>query len=314
MTVVIVSDKSTKVTRVLPNLLDDLPGQPTAKKTENLRKLYANAGGDPSYITDSNSDSILTQLNSHRSRVASDGGFVLSNSNTLRAIIFAMQNGITSASASAYSPDFGVKLVSTGSTFITKVYDLFGRDMRISTGTFESTTDAGFNVLKNAAAATMISESSFLGGQGMILGVSLHDGDAGSSSSQAVKGMYMSDNANATGVGVGYLESNQGGVSRFYYKQTSGTMVNISYDQTSNYKKYSGLVGYMSNSNSKVEIYENGSLKTTSTAAQSDLTAVTIFPTISALSANSFIRESWLVKNTSQTLAIALSNYLNKSV
>ncbi|WP_368567487.1 hypothetical protein [Acinetobacter baumannii] len=314
---VIQSNVEVLVTKNFPNVLDGLTT--TADRTNVLKRLYAGTGEDASYITDANSDSIYTKLNAHRLRVANDGGVVLSVPNTLRAIIFAIKNGIgatiSAADWSAYSPDFGVKFVSVGSATITKVYDLSGRDMRISLGTFDRSTDGGFNVLKNTAASTMIAEGFFVGGQGMILGSSLHDADSGSSASQAVKGMYMSDNANSSGAGVGYLETNQGGTSRLYYKRASdSSMQNIGYDQTTNYKKYSGLVGYMSNSNNKVEIYENGLLKTTSTMAQIDLSAVNIYPTISAPALNSLLRESWLIRSTSQSLAIALSNHLNKSV
>ncbi|MFV5640727.1 hypothetical protein [Acinetobacter oleivorans] len=312
MAVVIQSNNVYTGNKALPNIIDSITQ--TSSKTQFLKKLYATINGDTSYITDANSDVLFDSLKAHRTRVLADGGLIPSLANTLRAFIFAHQNSLVIANYSAFAADFGIKLVGTSNT-ITKLYDIAGRDMKVNSGTFERATDAGFNVLKNTATSTLISESYILGNQGMILGSSLHDADAGSSSSAAVKGMYMSDTANGSGVGVGYLESNQGGSSRLYYKlQANNTMTSLPYDQTVNYKKYSGLVGYLSNSNNRVEIYENGNLKAGATAAQVDLSAVNIYPVISALSLNSFIRESWIIRNTSQNLAMLLSNYLNKSV
>lgn len=309
MSVVIMSNKAYTGNKALPNIMDSITE--TASKTQFLKKLYATVGGDPSYITDQNSDSLFLSLKTHKNRVIADGGIVLSLAGTLRGIIFSIQNSLTSTIFSAYSPDFGVKLIGNS---VTKMYDISGRDMVMSSGSFEKATDAGFNVIKNTATSTLIANNFLVGGQGMILGSSLHDADAGSSSSQAVKGMYMSDTANASGIGVGYLESNQGGTSRLYYKRLAdGVMTNLPYDQSTNYRKYSGLVGYMSNSNNRVEIYENGVLKAGASAAQVDLSTTNIYPVISALSLNSYIRESWIIKSTSQNLAVTLSNYLNKS-
>lgn len=310
MAVVIQSNNVYTGNKALPNIIDSITQ--TSSKTQFLKKLYATINGDTAYITDANSDVLFDALKAHRTRVLADGGLIPSLANTLRALIFANQNSLVSANYSAFAADFGIKLV--GNT-VTKLYDIAGRDMKVNSGTFERATDAGFNVLKNTATSTLISESYILGNQGMILGSSLHDADAGSSSSQAVKGMYMSDTANGSGVGVGYLESNQGGFSRLYYKrQVDNVMTSLSYDQVGNYKKYSGLVGYLSNSNNRVEIYENGVLKNGAAAAQVDLSAINIYPVISALSLNSFIRESWIIRSTSQNLAMLLSNYLNKSV
>ncbi|MBP2603670.1 hypothetical protein J2770_001045 [Acinetobacter calcoaceticus] len=289
------------------------PNTETPTKTIFLKKLYALAGEDANYITDANSVDIFAALNNHRLRVNADGGLILSLANTLRALVFAKKNLIQAANFSAYSADFGVKLLGSSNTVV-KLYDLSGRDMKVLSGAVERSTDQGHNVLKNTAIATLIALSPISGNQGMILGSSLHDADAGSSSSQAVKGMFMSDNAAASGVSLGYLESNNGGISRLYYRRAVDSQTtNVSYDQTNNYKRYTGLVGYLSNSNNRVEIYDNGVLKNAATAAQVDISTATIYPTISALSLNSFLRESWIIRSTDQLLAIALSNYLNKS-
>ena len=297
-------------TRVLPNIIDNITD--TATMTEYLKKILATVGGDVSYVTDANSDALFNTLKAHRARVIADGGRVLSIANTLKAIIFAHKNALIDSDYSAYAPDFGIKL--SGSTVI-KVYDLSGRDMRVLTGVIEQTVDAKHNVITNLNAATLIATSSIIGATGLILGSSLHDGDAGSSTTQTARGMYLSDNADGTGAGVGSLETNNGGISRLYYKRASDSvMTSLPYDQTANYKKYSGLVGYMSNSNSRVEIYENNVLKAGSNAAQIDLSAINLYPTISMPALNSFIRESWLIRSTSQVLAQSLSSHLDKSV
>lgn len=312
MAAAVKSDGLYKGNKIVPNAMDYITETPT--KTIFLKKLYALAGEDANYITDANSVDIFASLNNHRLRVNADGGLILSLANTLRALVFAKKNLITAANFSAYSADFGVKLLGSSNTVV-KLYDLSGRDMKVLSGAVERSSDQGHNVLKNTAISTLIALTSMTGNQGMILGSSLHDADAGSSSSQAVKGMFMSDNAAASGVSLGYLESNNGGFSRLYYRRAAdGQTTNVSYDQTNNYKKYTGLVGYLSNSNNRVEIYENGVVKGAATAAQVDISAATIYPTISALSLNSFLRESWLIRSTDQQLAIALSNYLNKSI
>lgn len=310
MATVIQSNMQYVGTRVLPNIIDNITD--TATMTEFLKKLLSTVDGDVSYITDANSNVLFNTLKAHRARVIADGGRVLSIANTLKAIIFAVQNSLTSSDYSAYAPDFGVKL--SGSTII-KVYDLSGRDMRVLVGAIEQAVDAKHNVIKNLNTATLIATSSIVGATGLILGSSVHDADVGGSTPQSVRGMYLSDNAAATGTGVGSLETNNGGISRLYYKlQVNNTMTSLPYDQTANYKKYSGLVGYLSNSNNRVEIYENGVVKYGATAAQVDLSTSNIYPTISMPALNSMFRESWIIRSTSQNLAQSLSAYLNKSI
>lgn len=309
MATVIQSNNLYAGTKVLPNIIDSITS--TTAKTEYLKKLLATSGGDISYVNDMNSGALFSTLKAHRARVVADGGIILSLANTLKAIVFATQNSLSSPNYSAYAPDFGLKM--NGSTVV-KMYDISGRDMRVLVGIFERSADLGCNVIKNLNSGTLIAESSINGAQGLILGSSLHDGDAGGSTTQTARGMYLSDNVGGTGTGIGSLETNNGGISRLYYKRpVDNTLTNLPYDQTANYKKYSGLVGYMSNSNTRVEIYENGVLKAGASAAQVDVSASNIYPVVSVPAVNSLFRESWLIRSTSQPLAIALSNYLNKS-
>lgn len=299
------------------NIMDSITS--TAKRTKYLQSLLANIGGDTSYITDSNSDAIYTTLNTHRIRVEEDGGTVISLARTLNAFVFARKNSITDpALCSAYSPNFGVKKSGTS---VIKIYDLNGRDFELLTPTasFELTVDSGLNVIKSLNQATMISKTAIAGNQGMILGACVHDVDPSSTSTLTVRGMFMMDNPNGTGAGLGYLETNYGGLARQYYKTVGDVMTSLSYGQGANYKKYSGLVGYLSNTGTsqgvpRVEIYENGSVKSGVSASQKDLSALSIYPTMSMLSLNSFFNESWIIRSTSQPLAIALSSYLNRGV
>lgn len=307
----------TAIPTTQPNILDYLTT--TSDRTSQLKKLISTVpGGDVAYITDSNSDSLYNTLQNHRLRVAGDKGEVISTARTLNAIIFAAKNSITSANASAYSPDFGVKFNGTS---VIKIYDLYGRDIEILTPTasFELTEDSGLTVIKNLNQATMISKTAITGNAGMILGACAHDVDPSSTSTLTVRGMFMMDNPNGTGTGLGYLETNYGGLARQYYKTVGDVMTNLSYDQGTNYKKYSGLVGYLSNTGTsqgvpRVEIYENGSVKSGVSASQKDLSALLIYPTVSMTSLNSFFNESWIIRSTSQPLAIALSSYLNRGV
>ena len=310
-----ISDKASLIKS--ENIMDSITS--TNNRTTYLKGLLANIGGDSSYITDSNSDAIFTTLNTHRLRVEGDGGTVLSLARTLNAFVFARKNSITDpALYSAYSPNFGYKKSGTS---VIKVYDLNARDFELLTPTasFELTEDSGLNVIKNLNQATMISKTAIAGNQGMILGACVHDIDPSSTSTLTVRGMYMMDNPNGTGAGQGYLETNYGGLARLYYKTTGDVMTSLPYDQGVNYKKYSGLVGYMSKIETsqgvpRVEIYENGSIKAGSNADQKNISALSIYPTMSMLSLNSFFNESWIIRSTSQTLAIALSNYLNRGV
>ncbi|HFG6953825.1 hypothetical protein [Acinetobacter baumannii] len=297
-------------TKVLSNIIDY--HTTTESRLKYLKQLLVAAGGDFSYVTELNADSIHATLKAHRKRVVDDGGFVPSMSNTLKAIIFALKNGLTSDIYSAYSPNFGFK---KNGTSVIKVYDINGRDYELLSGQLEIAVDGKLNVIKNLSTSTMISKvNSIAGGLGMILGACVHDADAGSSSSLSVRGMYMSDNPNASGTSLGHIETNAGGQTRLYYRrQADDVLTSLPYDQTTNYKKFAGLVGYMSNSNTRVEIYENGALKAGATAGQKDISNATIYPTMSMLSLNSLFNESWIIKSNSQTLAIALSNYLNRS-
>lgn len=311
MAYLIKSNKAYTGNKVLPNVIDYLAT--TASRMEHLKKLLVSVGGDASYITELNADSIHNTLKTHRTRVVNDGGNVPSMADTLKAIIFALKNSLTSDIYSAYSPNFGLKMNGTS---VIKVYDLNGRDYELLSGQLERAVDGNLNVIKNLATSTMISKvNSLAGGQGMILGACVHDADAGSSSSLSVRGMYMSDNPNASGTSLGHIETNSGGQTRLYYRrQADDVLTSLPYDQTTNYKKFAGLVGYMSNSNTRVEIYENGALKAGATAGQKDISTATIYPTMTMLSLNSLFNESWIVKSNSQALAIALSNYLNRSI
>lgn len=310
MATVIQSNNVYVGTKSLPNIIDSITS--TSAKTEYLKKLLASANLDSTYITDVNSDAIFNTLKLHRTRVISDGGIVLSLAITLKAIVFAFKNSLTSSIYSAYSPEFGLKM--NGSSVI-KIYDLSGRDYELLSGSLERSIDGAMNVVKNLITSTMISkQNSIAGGTGMILGACVHDADIAASSSLTVRGMYMSENAAATGTGLGYLETNYGGQARLYYKRAADdVMTNLPYDQSVNYKKFAGLVGYLSNSNNRVEIYENGVIKAGATAPQKDISASSIYPAMSMLSLNSLYSESWIIKSTSQSLAIALSNHLNKS-
>lgn len=306
MATVIQSNKQYTGTKVLPNIIDSISS--TADKVAFLKKLYATVSNDTSYITSQNADALFGTLKAHRERVIADGGIVLSMAHTLRAIVFAAKNALSTANYSAWSPDFGLKLV--GSTAV-KMYDLSGRDLEASSGTMFKALDNNLNVVSTNATASMLRTSAFTGSAGIIIGSCSHDIDNGTST--LIRAPSLFQNAAGTGTQIANIENNIGNVARFSYTLASGTAANINYTQVGpNYSKYAGIVGLSVGSGSSY-LYENGNQKATSATASKDLTGVAIYPGITISSANSFLNESWMINSTSQALAQALSMHLNKT-
>lgn len=308
MATVIQSNKAYTGSKVLPNLIDSISN--TADKTAYLKKLYASVQGDSSYITSANADSIFSTLKTHRERVLADGGIVLSLAQTLRAIIFAVKNSLTTANYSAVSPEFGVKLSGIN---VTKVYDLAGRDQEVSTGSFTRSIDNNLNVISAATQSSLISKAASLtGGVGIIIGSSSHD--INSDTTSLVRSPTILQNAAGTGSSLINIENNNGNVARLSYVLGSGSNVSMSYSQAgAAYLKYAGIVG-ISIGGGATNLYENGTQKATSATVSKDLTAIALYPASTISSANSFLNESWVINSTSTELAQALSIHLNKSV
>lgn len=307
MATVIQSNKAYTGSKVLPNIIDGITT--TADKTSYLKKLYASVQGDTTYITSANADSLFSTLKTHRDRVLADGGIVLSLAMTLRAIIFADKNTLTSANYSAYSAGFGVKL--SGSTVV-KVYDLAGRDQTAVTGSFTRTIDGNLNVVSASVASSLVAATAFTGGAGTIIGSSSND--VNSDATSLVRAPALLQNAAGTGSRYMDVENNNGNVARLSYMLTSGTVTSVNYNQVgANYLKYAGIAG-ISIGGGASTIYENGTQKSTSATASKDLTGLAIYLGSTISSANSFLNESWVINSTSTALAQALSVHLNKSV
>lgn len=308
MAIVIQSNKQYTGSKVLPNLIDSLTT--TADKLSFLKKLYASVQGDSGYITSANADSLFSTLKTHRDRVLTDGGIVLSLAQTLRAIIFSLKNSLTTANYSAVSPEFGVKLLGTS---VVKVYDLAGRDQEVLAGSFTRTIDGNLNVISAAAAASLISKAASLtGGVGIIIGSSSHD--INSDTTSLIRSPTILQNGAGTGGSLINIENNNGNVARLSYVLGTGSSSSMSYSQAgAAYLKYAGIVG-ISIGGGATNLYENGTQKATSATASKDLTAIALYPASTISSANSFLNESWAINSNSTTLAQALSIHLNKSV
>lgn len=307
MATVIQSNKAYTGSKVLPNIIDGITT--TTDKTSYLKKLYASVLGDSAYITSANADSLFSTLKTHRDRVIADGGIVLSLAQTLRAIIFALKNSLTTANYSAVSPEFGVKLSGIN---VTKVYDLAGRDQEVLTGSITRTIDGNLNVISAAAPASLISKAASLtGGVGIIIGSSSHD--INSDTTSLVRSPTILQNAAGTGTSFINIENNNGNVARLTYTVASGSTTTASYSQVgAGYLKYAGIVAITNATN--MFFYENGVQKSTATTTPKDYTGIALYPASTISSANSFLNESWVINSTSTALAQALGIHLNKSI
>lgn len=308
MATVIQSNKAYTGSKVLPNIIDGITT--TADKTAYLKKLYASVQGDTTYITSANADSLFTTLKTHRERVLADGGIVLSLAQTLRAIIFAVKNSLTTANYSAVSPEFGVKLSGIN---VTKVYDLAGRDQEVLAGSFTRSIDNNLNVVSAATLSTLISKAASLtGGSGTIIGSSSND--INSDTTSLVRSPTLLQNGAGTGSSLLNIENNNGNVARLSYVLNTGSSSSMSYSQVgASYLKYAGIVG-VSIGGAATTFYENGNQKSTSATASKDLSAISLYPASTISSANSFLNEGWVINSTSTALAQALSVHLNKSI
>lgn len=308
MTTVIKSNKAYTGNKSLPNILDFVTT--AAERKSYLIDTYAKVSNDTSYITDSNADSLFTKLTTHRNRVLADGGIVPSLAMTLRAIIFAAKNSLTTSQYTALSADFGVKM---NGSIVTKVYDLAGRDHEPSAGAFTKNTVGSLtNVSASVISSLMHKAAKFTITSGMILGSS--SDDILSDAVSKITAPLLLPNAAGTGsVLHGSVESNNGNQARFWYVLASGTQVSLNAPQVGeDYKKYAGLVG-LSVANGSSYLYENGAQKTQSASASKDLSAVDIYLAAQISSTGSMLNESWVINSASQSLAVALSNHLNKA-
>ncbi|WP_338558078.1 hypothetical protein [Acinetobacter sp. KS-LM10] len=307
MSTVIQSNKKYTGSKALPNIIDSLTT--TAQKIEYLKKTYASVNGDSAYITSANADSIFAKLKSHRERVIADGGIVLSNAMTLRAIIFAVKNSLTASVFSAVSVEFGIK---TSGGAVLKVYDLSGRDLEPVDVSFGKSEDGNLIVLKNTSGTGtgMLTKTSLTAGSGMIVGMSSNDVNT-DAASYVRNTVYQ--NTAGTGNAFSIVENNNGNIGRLSYINVAGGFGYASFDQVgSAYKKYSGIVGLIIPTGGY--IFENGLQKGVQILAPKNNAGLAAYPAVVSNSANSFINESWVIVSESRPLAVDLSIHLNKSV
>ena len=307
MTTVIKSNKAYTGNKTLPNIIDF--ATTTAERKSYLTDTYAKVSNDTSYITDANADSLFTKLTTHRNRVLADGGIVPSLAQTLRAIIFASTHGLTGTRFTALSADFGVKM---DGSVVNKVYDLSGRDLEPLSGAFtKSTVGSLTNVSASVLSSLIHKGEKFAFTSGMILGSSSND--ILSDATSRIRTPMIIPNSAGTGTAVAYIENNNGNLAKLSYMVANGTPVFLTTPQSEgNYNKYAGLVG-LSIANGSSYLYENGVQKSQSASASKDLSETDTYLSAQISSAGSMLNESWVINSASQSLAVALSNHLNKA-
>lgn len=309
MATILQSNKAYQGSQILPNIIDriaDLNG-----KTAFLKSLLTADGADPSVINASNTSALFDKLKAYRLRVISDGGIIISLPKTLQALVFNNTNGVADLDYTAYSAAFGLKLSGLN---VDKVYDLSANnaDLTKTLGGFTRATDSGFDVIANTSPTVYVSQSKGItaAGGGFILGASSHDTSTASGLSNRVRPMILSITSTGSGVPHAFIENNQGDTAKATYVSVTNGTVAASYSQVgAEYKKYAGMAALLPDG-IKPYLYENGVRKNGENYPVKAHSGVTVFPNITIDVANAFVRESWLIRSSSQDLATALSVYL----
>lgn len=316
MSTVITSNKAYTGSKVLPHITDYLTS--AADKTAYLQKLYASVNGDTSYITDANSATLLTKLNNHRNRVNTDGGIVLSLAMTLRALIFATKNSLTSTQFVATSPEFGVKMLGTT---VLKVYDLNGRDQVpfLQPMTYATDNNLICLVAKGDAAAGLMQSLPITAGDSIISGSCTHDiNPAGAYYTVSPR---LFSNVDATtgipnGTGQSHMaitEASTAASTKITLEYSSPTQEKVLVDflATGDFK-YAGTTGIVG-AGVNPQLFRSGVLAATaSTHATKPLSGIGMYASSVSYGTNCFINESWVIMSSDVELAKRLGQHLNK--
>lgn len=310
MSTILISNKVYQGTTSLPNLIDRLTT--VDEQSAFLKSLLNSDGLDSKAINPTNTPSLFNSLKSYRARVVADGGIVVSLGQTLNALVFANANSISAADYVAYSAAFGLKIA--GNT-ITKIYDLSSNacDMTATTGSASKAIDSNHAVIKAVSANNFTSSKALVGANGgYVLGASSHDNNVETGLTNSVRPITLALNASAGGTAPMTLENDNGGTAKIVYSTSSDVATTASFPTTgATYKPYSG-VSALVQSGVAAKLYENGALKSSSGAVAKNMDAIGVYPSFTIYNAGSFVRESWIIRSSSEATAIALSNYLNK--
>lgn len=315
MSTILISNKSYSGNTALPNLIDRITT--VDEKTNFLKAMLSGAGVDSSKVNAGNTDSLFNALKSYRSRVVSDGGFIVSMGKTLDALIFANNNSIAAADFAAYSASFGIKTSTVSSNTISKVYDLSVNNADItlvSGGAFLRESESSHDVFKTTGAASYISQKNGIlaANGGFVIGTSAHDDTIVGDINNRIRPVYLAVAPSGAGGEHASIEVNQGQTAKLNYIAATNSISTATFTQVgAAYKKYSGLSAVIVDGVTP-SFYENGLRMAIGVFAAKSQVGVTVYPSILAHTSNSYLRESWVIRSSSSNLAIELSNYLNK--
>lgn len=308
MSIVVKSDLPYTGSKNLPNIIDFIVT--ATDKAQYLQKLISSVGGDMAYITQSNAPDLFSKLIAHRARVIADGGIVLSLANTLKAIIFATKNNLTSSSYHAVSPDFGVK--TTGAKVI-KLYSLGAVDLFPKTGDITKENNGNLNLLRMPASSSMLAAnlSTFTTSTGLVLGTSSYTVGTGLGSTLYSPSLYS--NIETTGTSPGNIQSTGGSTVRLGYRKADGNGNSFLMSAVSYHKDYSGTT-FVLNSGGNISGYINDvEVKTVLSDAES-LVGVPLYIGLSNSGDVSYLSEQWVIASNSGSLAKNLSAHLDKKI
>lgn len=310
MSTILISNKSYQGTTPLPNLIDRLTT--VDEQSAFLKSLLNSDGLDSKAINPTNTPSLFNSLKSYRARVVADGGIVVSLGHTLNALIFANANSISAADYTAYSAAFGLKIA--GNT-ITKIYDLSSNacDMTATLGSATKAIDSNHAVIKAVGTTNYTSSKALVGANGgYVLGASSHDTNVAAGINNSIRAIMLALNASAGGTPPMTLENDNGGSAKVAYTNIDDLSVTTTFPTSgATYKPYSG-VSALVQTGIRASLYENGVLKVSSGSSAKNMDAISTYPSFTIYGAGSFVRESWIIRSSSEATAIALSNYLNK--
>lgn len=288
-------------------------------KLDYMNEMLSSVKATTNYLTINNVDDVVMSLLSHVRAVQSKGAKALSLPYTLKAIIFVKQYGLLNSDFIALSPDFGVSY-SEVTGVVSKVYSLNGGDFYNYTDSFSVAKQDGFNVLRNRVASpsptiAYNTPNGFEFTNGIILGNCVDITAAGGGSFTELRdiaafntviGAKLSINATASSsnatISIPTTSENAVG----YSKQA------VLGDQNS--IRAAGIVSTYRYGTTESKVFFNGStvVANTESSAMLSLSGKKVIPVLIGRGLNSNIIEMWFIDSNSDSVALALSNHLNR--
>ena len=288
-------------------------------KLDYMNKMLSSVKATSNYLTINNADDVVTSLLSHVRAVQSKGAKALSLPYTLKAIIFVMQHGLQNSDFIALSPDFGVSYSDvTGN--VLKIYSLNGGDFYNHTEFFSVGKPDGFNVLRNRLASpSPIVAYNTIGGfeftNGIILGNCVDITAAGGGTFTELRDIAAFNTAIGAKLAINATASSSN--ATISIPTTSENAVGYSKqivlgDQNSH--RAAGVVSAYHYGSVDSKIFFNGStiLANTESSGMLSLSSKKVTPVLIGRGLTSNIIEMWFIDSNSDSIAVALSNHLNR--